>query len=445
MFRSRRTLSPEGRVSPITRFGHWPGPLPATASALPVDLPLSRRALPRPEAPRSPALPPHPLTHLHRNRHKHTHTATAPSHAPSHRSFTPLLTPLPPPRQAQLAYAIEELRLDAVRMLLDVRTLLFYAHSFVSLELFSRALWSIFDHRLGASGLYSPCTLADVPLLCQLTAVMKLGAEVLLMPLRIFLGVSLDGLWALNINPVALVWGCKLPAAAVCFTAGIAHIEPVVFTWMLHWTGRYLRPSAELLEHGFEAMRLYGYLFLLVPLCVGCFLWALLPQHLAEWILTDDAASYLPTTALAVDLAHRLAMALDATLIAYSLMCFRTTRQRAARAAALVLAALLGPVLSVQSCPSFGTTHRAVLLAAAPPFAALLATLLPTFRSARPTPPPPPPLTTVGQVGWGADADAIDHAFGEPPRPMAAGGADADADEAMYDHDSSEYESDWSM
>ena len=56
----------------------------------------------------------------------------------------------------ELIYPIEELRLDVVRVLLDGRTLLFYAAAYLHMASFSEALWGAFAECLGGVGLPDP-------------------------------------------------------------------------------------------------------------------------------------------------------------------------------------------------------------------------------------------------------------------------------------------------
>ena len=176
----------------------------------------------------------------------------------------------------------------------------------------------------------------------------------------------------------------------------------------------------ELLEHGFEAVRLYAYMLVVLPLAVCLLAGCLLPSLLVAWLRSDEAYALVPGTVHLCDMAHRLAMALDLGLIAYALACFRTSRRNALSAALMALVALLGPALAVEHVPTFGTWHRALLLATIPPFSALLATLAPLVRGGGKAPGHP-----TADAADAADAPAALAAHAEP---LGAAAAAADAD-----------------
>ena len=104
-----------------------------------------------------------------------------------------------------------------------------------------------------------------------------------------------------------------------------------------------------------------------------------------------------------------------------------STPPRAFSTASAAFVALLGPVLALEACPSFVTTHRAVLLATLPPFCALLVTLAPIFVRIRA---PPPPSTAYGRgaplaAAEGAGRDGV--------------GEEVEAESSGYDtHDDSD-------
>lgn len=128
----------------------------------------------------------------------------------------------------ELAYSTEELRYDCVRCLLDARALLLHAQMFVAVDGVSASLWSALELAFGECGVRSPWS-----------------------PLPTVLP---------SLNPLRLLWGPRLPAAIVCVTAFATHLEPFVSYWVATWTSRYLLPTAALLAHGFETLRLYAYL-----------------------------------------------------------------------------------------------------------------------------------------------------------------------------------------
>ena len=117
------------------------------------------------------------------------HTSLHPR-PPSPRSFT---------FTGELNYSIEELRLDAVRVLLDARTLLLHVHMFLAVDGFCSNLWDDLDASLGASGVHNS---PSYP----------------------------------NTNPFSYLWGTHLPAAFVCLTAIVAHLDPVLSNWHSNWT-----------------------------------------------------------------------------------------------------------------------------------------------------------------------------------------------------------------
>ena len=319
----------------------------------------------------------------------------------------------------ETSYSIEDLRIDGVRLLLDVRSMLFYAHGLLAVHGLCGELWDELDSRLGASGLRARCDLSSIPIL-------RLGwllLHALSYPLQWLSGLSLEPLWSLNVNPFYWLWGIPLPAAAVCFNALVAHIEPIAGTWCAHWTASHLRPTWELLEHGFEAVRLYAYMLVVLPLAVCLLAGCLLPSLLVAWLRSDEAYALVPGTVHLCDMAHRLAMALDLGLIAYALACFRTSRRNALSAALMALVALLGPALAVEHVPTFGTWHRALLLATIPPFSALLATLAPLVRGGGKA---PPAYHTTADAADAADAPAALAAHAGGPSGAAAAAADAD-------------------
>ena len=165
----------------------------------------------------------------------------------------------------------------------------------------------------------------------------------------------------------------------------------------------------------------------MLPLCLCLFGFAMLPERLWGWLQSDEASALVPDRETLGDISHRLAMAFDLSLIVYGLACFRTTRPRAFSTASAAFVALLGPVLALEACPSFVTTHRAVLLATLPPFCALLVTLAPIFVRIRA---PPPPSTAYGRgaplaAAEGAGRDGV--------------GEEVEAESSGYDtHDDSD-------
>ena len=72
----------------------------------------------------------------------------------------------------------------------------------------------------------------------------------------------------------------------VCLTGFGAHVGQLLPLWIptwTVWTGRLLLPTEELLSHGFELVRLYSYLFLLlVLLLLG--LRSCLPSAIRVWL-----------------------------------------------------------------------------------------------------------------------------------------------------------------
>ena len=102
---------------------------------------------------------------------------------------------------AELHYSVEDLRLDFVRILLDARTMLLYAHLLMAAEGFSASLWSDLGSHLGGSQVFA----------------------------RVF---------ALGLLPNIFCWvhGMRLPTAMVCLNALMAHLEPVTLAWCSQWT-----------------------------------------------------------------------------------------------------------------------------------------------------------------------------------------------------------------
>ena len=84
-----------------------------------------------------------------------------------------------------------------------------------------------------------------------------------------------------------------LDCMQVCLTGFGAHVGQLLAHWIplwTVWTGRLLLPTEELLSHGFELVRLYSYLFLLlVLLLVG--LRSCLPSFIRVWL--EDPADGL--------------------------------------------------------------------------------------------------------------------------------------------------------
>ena len=266
----------------------------------------------------------------------------------------------------ELTYSIEDLRLDMVRALLDTRTLLFYAHTLLEAERFSAELWADLDTHVGASGVFA----------------------------RRF---------ALCIVPNLFCWlqGMRLPTTAVCLNALIAHLEPVTLSWCSQWTGPHWRPTSELLSHGFELLRLYAYLGIILPAMSLMLLHSCLPAAAAAWLASDAPYGLIPARETLISVGVRTCMALDGAAILYALVSFRAPRNRALLIAATAFGTLLPAVLATAAFPSFATAHRALLYAALPPFAALIGTLAPFLRP-RPTAP-----TAAGTLVAAAAAERV--------------------------------------
>lgn len=282
----------------------------------------------------------------------------------------------------ELQYSIEDLRLDFVRLALDARTMLFYAHTLIAAERFSAHLWTELDIHLGPTGVF-------------------------------------ERTWALGVLPNAFHWlhGMRLPVAAVCLNALVAHLEPVTLSWCSQWTTRFFKPTSELLSHGFELVRLYTYLLVVLPSMSLLLFHSILPTLVTAWLASDAPAELVPTKQTLLDLVLRACMALDAAAIVYALASFQLPRHRALKCAFATAAALLPLVLALESLPSFGTAHRAAIYATVPPFAALLGTLAPVIRPRAPT----PPSTAPADVAPPADA--------YPAHPLMGGGAEPDTEE----------------
>jgi hypothetical protein len=79
--------------------------------------------------------------------------------------------------------------------------MLFYAHTLIAAERFSAHLWTELDIHLGPTGVF-------------------------------------ERTWALGVLPNAFHWlhGMRLPVAAVCLNALVAHLEPVTLSWCSQWT-----------------------------------------------------------------------------------------------------------------------------------------------------------------------------------------------------------------
>ena len=341
----------------------------------------------------------------------------------------------------ELGYSVEDLRLDVVRVLLDARTLLFYMHVVLEAERFSSELWADLDTHLGASGVF-------------------------------------DKVWLVGTIPNVLGYlhGMRLPTTAVCLNALIAHLEPVTLSWCQQWTvcarvapdnlrepamppsfahasaarpptrerhppahspratfgslawraqGRHFRPTVELLSHGFELLRLYTYLLLVLPVTSLMCIHSLLPALAAEWAASGAPLAYVPTRDTLLQIALRALMAIDGASIVYALASFRVPKPRAARLAASSFALLLPFVLATKTFPSFGTAHRAVLCAAIPPFAALMAMLAPFMHPRVGAPKPPAAAAAAGP--------------GAPP-PARYDDDDDDDDEPASEYDDDEWE-----
>ena len=197
-----------------------------------------------------------------------------------------------------------------------------------------------------------------------------------------------------------------------------------------------MRPTSELLSHGFELLRLYAYLALVLPAMSLMLLHSCLPAAAAAWLASDAPYGYIPARETLISVGVRACMALDGAAILYALVSFRAPRSRALLVAATAFGTLLPAVLATAAFPSFATAHRAVLYAALPPFAALIGTLAPFLRP-RPTVPPAAGTSAAepaaARVGGGhlahphdnlaqlaAAAAAAAAAVGGPPLPADA-------------------------
>jgi hypothetical protein len=120
----------------------------------------------------------------------------------------------------EMSYSIEDLKFDVVRLLLDARTLLFYVHTFLVLDVFSVVQWDTLKEILGPTGIST-----QAPITWRW--------EWELNPLAWLWNNALLGL---DCNPLSWLWGVRLSAAVVCLNALVAHLEPVASTWCMHWT-----------------------------------------------------------------------------------------------------------------------------------------------------------------------------------------------------------------
>jgi len=305
-----------------------------------------------------------------------------------------------------LTYSIECLRIDSVRMLLDVRAALFHIQTYLLLNDFSAELWRSLHANLGGSDVFTTY-------------------------------------W--SINPLAWIYDTRLLSGVVCATAVMAHLEPLISSWCTNWTGRYLLPTNELLTHGFEAVRLYVHLLIVFPIAVSGFVRSILPGWLRGWLSSEAARELVPSAEELTHYGHILALLANVMMILYALSCFHPKRKVTFAVAAATacafgiplastiraeLAAVAGeatvetaveataeateeaagaPSVALSSVASpvtthavLGAAHRALMMAALPAFAALTLTILPC---AWPAADAPPPKTSAGWAvraiaGW---------------------------------------------
>ena len=70
--------------------------------------------------------------------------------------------------------------------------------------------------------------------------------------------------------------------------------------------GRFYLPSAELLTHGFELLRLYSYMLLVLPSISLALVWSVLPAAVRAWFTSEAAYALLPTHDETGEIVHRL-------------------------------------------------------------------------------------------------------------------------------------------
>ena len=342
----------------------------------------------------------------------------------------------------ELIYPIEELRLDVVRVLLDGRTLLFYAAAYLHMASFSEALWGAFAECLGGVGLPDPYLVrgggwshaaggAEAEAAGEAGGVVVVGGGIG--------GVGdaggggggggggiRGGGW--DVNPFSWVWGMHLPAAVVCLNALVAHLEPVASAWCSEWTGRYLTPSGELLSRGFELLRLYGYVALLCPAAFVALLACLMPQWLAAWAASGAPRAYIPTAEQGLTALLHLTMLVDAGAIVFALASFRMPRGKAKLCAVAAATAGLAALAATDTLHAARHAHRAALLAVVPPFTVLVLTLTPVLWPAAPA----PRAAAAAAAGGGGGGPRDDEDEDDESRDEEGAGSGSDYEDSEW-------------